>query len=98
MLCEPFRIEGKLALKRHSLFVHIAESTMEERRQRQRMTSALSLQSMECGHIFAKETLAAEFKARKHYAGNSASNVIGPVSLITEDAAWTRTVKDKREI
>ena len=99
MLCEPFRIEGKLALKRHSLFVHIAETTMEERRQRQKVTSALSLQSMECGHIFAKDAVAAPFQVRKHFAGNSASNVIGPVCLTAEDAgAWIRTVKDKRLI
>ena len=85
-------------MKKQTLFVHISETTMEERRQRQKMTSALSVQSMECGHIFTKESVAAEFTTRKHFAGNSASNVIGPVSLIPEDSAWTRTVKDKREI
>ena len=85
-------------MKKQTLFVHISETTMEERRQRQKMTSALSVQSMECGHIFTKDSVAAEFTTRKHFAGNSASNVIGPVSLIPEDSAWTLTVKDKREI
>ena len=47
---------------------------------------------MECGGVCDPRM------PRKHFAGNSASNVIGPVSLIPEDSAWTRTVKDKREI
>ena len=97
-LAEPFKVDNKLVAKRQTLFVHISETTLEERRQRQKLTSALSLQSIECCHIFTAESVAAEFKTRKHYAGNNASNIIGPVSLITEDSAWTRTVKDKRLI
>ena len=97
-LSEPFKIDGRMSMKKQTLFIHISEPTLEERRQRQKITSSLSIQSIECGHIFAKEPLAAEFTTRKHFAGNSASNVIGPVSLTTEDKAWSRTVKDKREI
>ena len=84
VLSEPFKIDGRMVMTKQTLFIHIAESTLEERRQRQKITSSLS-------HIFAKEPLAAEFTTRKHFA----SNVIGPVSY---DVEWSRTVKDKREI
>ena len=44
--------------------------------------------------------LQVEFVRRKHYAGSSASEAIGPVNLMSEedDLTWMRSVRVKREI
>ena len=95
---EPFKIDGRVMLKKHALTVHMSETSLEEQRGRLKLTAALSMQSMETAHIYAKEALQVEYVRRKHFAGSSASAGIGPVSLTPEDESWKRTVKDKRAI
>jgi len=53
-----------MVIKKQNLYVHYSEKHMEERRERQKITSALSMHSFECGHIFVKDPVAAPFTRR----------------------------------
>lgn len=84
---EPFKSEGKIVTKKHSLFIHYSEACMEQRRERQKVTAAFSMHSFETASIFVKDPIAVEFTRRQHYEGSSASNGIGPVHLVPDSEA-----------
>ena len=54
---DPFKIDGRPVVKKHALCIHISETCMEERRARQKLTAALSIDCMETAHIMVKDAL-----------------------------------------
>ena len=83
-------------MKKHNMFIHYSEKCMEERRERQKITTAFSMHSFEGGHVFVKDPVAVEFARRDYYEGSNASTGIGPVHLIPDSEAWTKTFKEKK--
>lgn len=83
-------------MKKHNMFIHYSEKCMEERRERQKITTAFSMHSFEGGHVFVKDPVAVEFTRRDYYEGSNASTGIGPVHLIPDSEAWTKTFKEKK--
>ena len=54
---DPFKIDGRAVMKKYVLSIHISETSMEERRSRQKLTQALSIECMETAHIIVKDGL-----------------------------------------
>ena len=94
---EPFKFDSKVAVKRHTLTIHIAEESLESRRARQKIVAPLSMNSFENAHVLVKDPVSVAFYRRKHFAGSSASTGIGPVPLLPEEEAWRRPVKLKKK-
>ena len=90
---EPFKFDNKIAIKRHTLTIHIAEESLESRRARQNIVSPLSMNSFDNAHVLVKDPVSVAFYRRKHFPGSSASTGIGPVPLLPEDEAWCRPLK-----
>lgn len=95
---EPFKVDNKVVVKKHNMFVHYSEKCMEERRERQKITTAFSMHSFEGGHVFVKDPVAVGFVRRDYYEGSNASTGIGPVYLVPDSEAWTKTFKEKKVI
>ena len=95
---EPFKFDSKVAVKRHTLTIHIAEESLESRRARQKIVAPLSMNSFENAHVLVKDPVSVAFYRRKHFAGSSASTGIGPVPLLPEEEAWRRPLKLKKNI
>ena len=57
MFIEPFKIDGRPVLKKFALTIHISETSMEDKRTRQKLTQALSIECIETAHILVKEPL-----------------------------------------
>ena len=96
---EPFKFDSRaLAVKKHNMFIHYSEKCMEERRERQKITTAFSMHSFEGAHFFVKDAIAVEFYRREHYEGSNASTGIGPVSFTPDCDAWTKKFSTKKEI
>ena len=95
---DPFKIEKKVMVKESHLTIHISEASIELRRQRQQLTTPLSMCSHETARVYLADSLNSQYVRRKHYEGSSASSGIGPVAYTTDDAAWVKTFKDKKDI
>ena len=95
---EPFKFDNKIAIKRHTLTIHIAEDSLESRRARQKIVAPLSMNSFENAHVLVKDPVSVAFYRRKHFPGSSASTGIGPVPLLPEEEAWCRPLKMKKHI
>ena len=54
--------------------------------------------SHETAHVYLVDSLNSPYVRRQHYEGSSASSGIGPVAYTTDEAAWVRTFKEKKEI
>ncbi|MCP4244438.1 MAG: hypothetical protein GY772_28175 [bacterium] len=98
-MLDAFKVSGgRLSLSKHNLHIHYSEKCMEDRRQRMRMTTAMSLHSFETAHVVLKEPISVEYKRRRHYDGSNVSDGIGPVSLTPIERAWTLTFKEKKDV
>ena len=95
---DPFKIEKKVMVKESHLTIHISEASIEVRRQRQKLTAPLSMCSHETARVYLLDNLNSPYVRRRHYEGSSASSGIGPVAYTTDDAAWVKTFKDKKDI
>ena len=95
---DPFKIEKKVMVKESHLTIHISEASIEVRRQRQKLTAPLSMCSHETARVYLVDNLNSPYVRRRHYEGSSASSGIGPVAYTTDDAAWVKTFKDKKDI
>ena len=95
---DPFKIEKKVMVKESHLTIHISEASIELRRQRQKLTAPLSMCSHETARVYLVDNLNSPYVRRRHYEGSSASSGIGPVAYTTDDAAWVKTFKDKKDI
>ena len=95
---DPFKIEKKVMVKESHLTIHISEASIELRRQRQKLTAPLSMCSHETARVYLLDNLNSPYVRRRHYEGSSASSGIGPVAYTTDDAAWVKTFKDKKDI
>ena len=95
---DPFKIEKKVMVKESHLTIHISEASIELRRQRQKLTAPLSMCSHETARVYLVDNLNSPYVRRQHYEGSSASSGIGPVAYTTDDAAWVKTFKDKKDI
>ena len=95
---EPFKVDNKIVAKRHLLYIHYSEKAMEERRERQKITAAFSMHSIEGGHVFANDNVAVPYCRRKYFDGSNASTGIGPIPLVTDTEAWTMTFKEKKDL
>ena len=95
---DPFKIEKKVMVKESHLTIHISEASIELRRQRQKLTAPLSMCSHETARVYLLDNLNSPYVRRRHYEGSSASSGIGPVAYTTDDDAWVKTFKDKKDI
>ena len=95
---DPFKIEKKVMVRESHLTIHISEASIELRRQRQKLTAPLSMCSHETARVYLVDNLNSPYVRRRHYEGSSASSGIGPVAYTTDDAAWVKTFKDKKDI
>ena len=95
---DPFKIEKKVMVKESHLTIHISEASIEVRRQRQKLTAPLSMCSHETARVYLLDNLNSPYVRRRHYEGSSASSGIGPVAYTTDDDAWVKTFKDKKDI
>ena len=95
---DPFKIEKKVMVRESHLTIHISEASIEVRRQRQKLTAPLSMCSHETARVYLLDNLNSPYVRRRHYEGSSASSGIGPVAYTTDDAAWVKTFKDKKDI
>ena len=95
---DPFKIEKKVMVRESHLTIHISEASIEVRRQRQKLTAPLSMCSHETARVYLLDNLNSPYVRRRHYEGSSASSGIGPVAYTTDDDAWVKTFKDKKDI
>ena len=95
---DPFKIEKKVMVKESHLTIHISEASIEVRRQRQKLTAPLSMCNHETARVYLLDNLNSPYVRRRHYEGSSASSGIGPVAYTTDDDAWVKTFKDKKDI
>ena len=95
---DPFKIEKKVMVRESHLTIHISEASIEVRRQRQKLTAPLSMCSHETARVYLVDNLNSPYVRRRHYEGSSASSGIGPVAYTTDDDAWVKTFKDKKDI
>ena len=95
---DPFKLDKKVMVKENHLTIHISEGSIESRRQRQKLTAPLSMCSHETARVYLADNLNSPYVRRRHYEGSSASSGIGPVAYTTDDAAWVKTFKDKKDI
>lgn len=97
---DAFKVAGKTITKKNVLYVHLSEASLEQRRDRMKIITALSLHSFEQGHIYTKDAIQVEFRKREHYPGSSVSSGIGPVTMVADSSplCWYRTFEDKKAI
>ena len=92
--------DKRFDVSKHVLHIHYSEKSMEERRERLKLTAALSLKSLECCNLVCKEPLAVAYKKRSKFDGSSVSDSVGPVSLTSPEGkhAFCRTFEKKKEM
>ena len=94
----PFQ-DGKHALlKEHTLYIHYSEKSVEDKRERQKFTAAFSQHSFEGAHVFVPEPVALPWIKREFYEGSNSATGIGPVCLVPDSEAWTKTFKEKKAL